>query len=356
VHPKRVGIIGGGEGATLREVLKHTTVEKVIMIEIDEEMVYFSKEHLPDWCDCSDFDFDGSADWCGDDERADLRYEDGAAWFNNRFSDQRIDEEEYKEDPFDVLIMDALDPQDDIPFADLLYTDLSFLKALYGSLSHDGIIVMQLGGAPYISSPPENVALNAKRGILTQILSRAGFKSIHIFEESHCGFHAPWSFLVAMKSEVSRKRWYRLGAEVDIDIHRRILRNHSGKPALKHFDGAMMTSYQLPSKAFESVYCKATPTPESCVEVTMDSNNSNKNNEEEEEETMKGRKEIRSQSVRRTRQNTFDMYLDRHTYEKNNSGEGESKNILCDYFYYNESRLKYNIAIDYENIRKLCEN
>ena len=31
-NPRRVAIIGGGEGATLREVLKHNTVEKVIMI------------------------------------------------------------------------------------------------------------------------------------------------------------------------------------------------------------------------------------------------------------------------------------------------------------------------------------
>jgi spermidine synthase len=35
-NPKRVAIIGGGEGATLREVLKHNTVSEAIMIEIDE--------------------------------------------------------------------------------------------------------------------------------------------------------------------------------------------------------------------------------------------------------------------------------------------------------------------------------
>ena len=105
-NPKKVGIIGGGEGATLREVLKHKSLEKVKMIEIDEEMVSFSRKYLPDWSDCSDLI--GSTDWCGDDKRADLIYEDGAAWFNNRFSDEKIDSDEYKEEPFDVLIMDAL--------------------------------------------------------------------------------------------------------------------------------------------------------------------------------------------------------------------------------------------------------
>ena len=35
--PRRVAIVGGGEGATLREVLKHRTVTEVVMVEIDEE-------------------------------------------------------------------------------------------------------------------------------------------------------------------------------------------------------------------------------------------------------------------------------------------------------------------------------
>jgi spermidine synthase len=35
-NPKKVAMVRSGEGATLREVLKHTTVEKPTMIEIDE--------------------------------------------------------------------------------------------------------------------------------------------------------------------------------------------------------------------------------------------------------------------------------------------------------------------------------
>ena len=41
--PKQVAIIGGGECTTLREVLKHKTLEHVKMIEIDEEMVQVSR-------------------------------------------------------------------------------------------------------------------------------------------------------------------------------------------------------------------------------------------------------------------------------------------------------------------------
>ena len=38
-NPKRILIIGGGEGATLREVLRHKSVEDVVMVDIDEELV-----------------------------------------------------------------------------------------------------------------------------------------------------------------------------------------------------------------------------------------------------------------------------------------------------------------------------
>jgi spermidine synthase len=46
---KNVCIIGGGEGATAREVLKYSSVEKVDMIEWDEEVVELFKNKYPQW-------------------------------------------------------------------------------------------------------------------------------------------------------------------------------------------------------------------------------------------------------------------------------------------------------------------
>ena len=46
--PKKVLIIGGGDGVTAREVLLHTYLEKVDMIEIDGVVVEQSKKHLPE--------------------------------------------------------------------------------------------------------------------------------------------------------------------------------------------------------------------------------------------------------------------------------------------------------------------
>jgi S-adenosylmethionine decarboxylase proenzyme len=102
-HPQRVAIIGGGEGATLREVLKHQTVVTAVMIEIDGAMVKASRQYLPEWSDCSDLVI--STDSCFDDARADVYFEDASGWFLSRFADQdKINEA----DKFDVIIMDAL--------------------------------------------------------------------------------------------------------------------------------------------------------------------------------------------------------------------------------------------------------
>lgn len=101
-NPSRVAIVGGGEGATLREVLKHNTIKEAIMIEIDEEMVFVSRQHLPTWNDCSDLE--GSALWCGNDVRAKIYYEDALAWFIDRYHD----EANITDELLDVIIMDAL--------------------------------------------------------------------------------------------------------------------------------------------------------------------------------------------------------------------------------------------------------
>ena len=100
-NPKRIAIVGGGEGATLREVLKHNTVETAFMIDIDEQMVIESRKSIPEWSDCSDLE--GSAPWCGDDSRARVYYEDAHAWFMERYSGA-----DAKSGDLDVVILDAL--------------------------------------------------------------------------------------------------------------------------------------------------------------------------------------------------------------------------------------------------------
>lgn len=46
-NPKRVLVIGGGDGGVLREVVKHESVEEAVLCDIDEAVIRLSKEYLP---------------------------------------------------------------------------------------------------------------------------------------------------------------------------------------------------------------------------------------------------------------------------------------------------------------------
>jgi spermidine synthase len=150
--PKRVAIIGGGEGATLREILKHDTIEQVVMIDIDKMIVEISKEYLPQWSDCSNLV--GRSDSCFEDAKAEVYLEDAFKWFKDRFLEDG--ELVGSEDPFDVIIMDALDPQGLTEFVANLYTDKFFYESLYRGLADDGILVAQLGASRSLNDPPED--------------------------------------------------------------------------------------------------------------------------------------------------------------------------------------------------------
>lgn len=47
--PSRVLVVGGGEGAMLREILRHPSVEQVVMVDIDKEVVELCRQYLPAW-------------------------------------------------------------------------------------------------------------------------------------------------------------------------------------------------------------------------------------------------------------------------------------------------------------------
>ena len=106
--PATVLILGGGEGATLREVLKYKSVVRVTMVDIDEELVRLCDQYLEEW--------HGGA---FKNPRVDLVFED-AGEFVTRGKDM-----------YDVIIMDINDPVSGGPAA-ALYTKEFFdlLKAL----------------------------------------------------------------------------------------------------------------------------------------------------------------------------------------------------------------------------------
>jgi spermidine synthase len=115
--PRRVLIIGGGDGGSLEEVLKHA-VEHVTMVEIDREVVDVSREFLP-----------GISGGAFDDRRTRLLIDDGIAFV--RDTSER----------FDVILVDSTDPKG----PGLALFSPEFYAACAGILSDQGVLAVQSG-------------------------------------------------------------------------------------------------------------------------------------------------------------------------------------------------------------------
>jgi len=115
---QRVLVVGGGDGAMLREVLKHAAVERVTHVEIDREVIEVSRRHLPDH---------SQGAW--DDPRVRLVIADGLAFVRE------------SGDAFDVIISDSTDP---VGPGEALYTP-EFYAACRERLTPGGVFVAQNG-------------------------------------------------------------------------------------------------------------------------------------------------------------------------------------------------------------------
>jgi spermidine synthase len=115
---KEILIIGGGDGGALRDVLKHPTVARATMVEIDRGVVDLCAQYLPSL----------SAGAFGD-RRSDIVFADGVKYVKD--TDRR----------FDVIIIDSTDPIGPaIPlFSDEFYADCQNI------LTEDGILTCQSG-------------------------------------------------------------------------------------------------------------------------------------------------------------------------------------------------------------------
>ena len=164
-NPKKVLVIGGGDGGTAREVLRHNNVEQCVMVEIDETVVRACKEHIPQTA-C-----------VFDNPRLKLRIEDGVRYVTRT------------EERFDVILIDSTDPIG--PAQPLFGTD--FYKDLYRILTDDGIVVSQGESPFYLNHLQKNLAT-----IVHDIFPITRFYNFHNF--SYPG--GLWSFAF------SSKKWH----------------------------------------------------------------------------------------------------------------------------------------------------
>ena len=165
--PRDVLIIGGGEGATLREVLAHDSVERLVMVDLDRELVEICKEYLPEW-------HHGKFD----DPRVELIFEDGKQYV------------ERCESMFDVIIIDVVDSLDEDTPAAALYTE-RFYASVRQRLRPGGLLVVQAMELSALNDVEGDSHLMV-RNRLMKIFSTV--RSYLVFVSS---FQSEWAFVVA---------------------------------------------------------------------------------------------------------------------------------------------------------------
>eukprot|EP00980_Cylindrotheca_fusiformis_P012269 scaffold2999_cov113-Cylindrotheca_fusiformis.AAC.4 len=247
-NPKNVAIVGGAEGATLREVLKHhSSLDSVTMIEIDDQLVNLAKQYLPEMSDCSKV-FSNNKTSCFDSELLSLQGQDAKEWFFTKS----------QPNSFDVVIVDAIEPEMSLSISKDLYKEPELWKTILNSMTEDGVLVIQIGYAPTITDPKPDMGYNAPRETLFRSLEQLPMvHSMFVYEDPHVGFLVPKAFLLVCKSESCRSRFYATPDEINMEIAKRASNLH-------YYDGITHVYYQVAPKAWETIYCRREPMPFEC--------------------------------------------------------------------------------------------
>jgi len=160
--PKRVLVIGGGDGGTAREVLRHPDLERVVMVEIDEMVVEACRKHIPQ-TSCS-----------FENPMLELMIRDGLKYMAET------------EDRFDVIIVDSTDPIG--PAAPLF--GKAFYRDVYRVLEDDGLVVAQGETSFYLDSD--------QKSILESM--RDAFPRTYLYNYNNLTYPGGlWSFAMASK-------------------------------------------------------------------------------------------------------------------------------------------------------------
>ncbi len=203
--PKTIFIGGGGEGATLREVLRHKSVEKVVMLDLDDQVVDICKQHLPNH-------HQGSFD----DRRVELVHQDARKYLQDT------------ENVFDVMIMDLVDPLE-AGTAYLLYTE-EYYQVARKRLSDNGVLVTQSGPIGLLAIQE---CFTTIFNTLDSVFENAKAAQVHI-----PAFYTLWGFTLASDCPL-------LDAN-NPEIVDRLLSERIGEP-LKFYDGITHTNmFTLP--------------------------------------------------------------------------------------------------------------
>lgn len=146
-NPKKILIIGGGDGGTAREVLKHDSVEEVIMCEIDEKVIEVARKYLP----TTSVEFNNP--------KLKIVTEDGAKFIKQY------------DNYFDVIIIDSTDPTEGE--GGLLFTE-DFYKSCYNALNEEGVFSAETED-PFLHKEWMKLAFNRINNIFNNTKLYMGF-------------------------------------------------------------------------------------------------------------------------------------------------------------------------------------
>ena len=165
--PRKVMIAGGGEGATLREVLRARTVERAVMVDIDGKLVELCKQYMPEW-----------SAGAYEDPRAEVVIGDAKEYLWKT------------EEKFDVIISDLTEPLEGGPSVYLFTKE--FYQRVYEVLTDDGVLAVQSGSA----DPFYNQFLAAIVKTLKEV-----FPYVRPYWAFILSFNMPWGFTLASKKK-----------------------------------------------------------------------------------------------------------------------------------------------------------
>uniref|UniRef100_A0A6N2L4D0 thermospermine synthase n=1 Tax=Salix viminalis TaxID=40686 RepID=A0A6N2L4D0_SALVM len=178
-NPQNVFIMGGGEGSAAREALKHKSIEKVVMCDIDQEVVDFCRRHLT------------VNQEAFSNKKLDLVINDAKA------------EIEKRNEKFDVIVGDLADPVEGGPCYQL-YTKSFYEQILKPKLNENGIFVTQASDQPFCFNAEEidrrvderidgellllNGAAFLSSATLNKAVSQSLLNETHVYTEDNARF------------------------------------------------------------------------------------------------------------------------------------------------------------------------
>jgi spermidine synthase len=170
--PRSALVIGGGEGATIREILRYPSITRAVMVDIDDEVVEICKRHLPEM-------HRGAFD----DPRTEVRHEDARAYL------------ERSREQFDLIVSDLVEPLEEGP-ACLLYSK-EFYQIVHDRLTPSGTLTMQAG----MTKVGELSFFTAIHRTLREV-----FPVVAGYQASISCFGTSWGFICASKKVDPRRQ------------------------------------------------------------------------------------------------------------------------------------------------------